>query len=92
MHNQPTPYADLNGVLRELVTRIRNVLVDKLIGAYLQGSFAVGDFDTHSDVDFLVILEEDISDAQLPALQALHAEIFELRSPWAKHLEGSYIP
>jgi hypothetical protein len=92
MYPQPTPYGDLNVVLRELVTRVQNVLGENFIGAYLQGSFAVGDFDTHSDVDFLIILEEDISDARLPTLQALHGEIFELGSPWAQHLEGSYIP
>jgi hypothetical protein len=92
MHPQPTPYADLNAVLRELVTRVRTVLGDNFIGAYLQGSFAVGDFDIHSDVDFLIILQDDIPDAQLPALQALHGQIFELGSPWAQHLEGSYVP
>jgi hypothetical protein len=90
--SQPTPYADLNFVLREFVTRAQNVLADNFIGAYLQGSFATGDFDMHSDVDFLVIIEEDISVADLPALQALHEEMFKLRSPWAQHLEGSYIP
>jgi predicted nucleotidyltransferase len=89
---QPTPYADLNLVLREFVTRAQNVLADNFIGVYLQGSFATGDFDMHSDVDFLVIIEEDISAADLPALQALHEEMFNLRSPWAQHLEGSYVP
>jgi hypothetical protein len=89
---QPTPYADLNVVLCELVTRVRNVLGDNFIGAYLQGSFAVGDFDIYSDVDFLIILKEDISGDQLPPLQALHADIFKLDCGWAQHLEGSYIP
>ena len=62
------------------------------IGAYLQGSFAVGDFDIYSDVDFLILLEEDISGEHLPPLQVLHADIFKLDCPWAQHLEGSYIP
>ncbi|MGA9039992.1 MAG: aminoglycoside adenylyltransferase domain-containing protein [Terriglobales bacterium] len=89
---QPTPYADLNVVLCDLVTRVRNVLGDNFIGAYLQGSFAVGDFDIYSDVDFLVLINEDISGGQLPPLQALHADIFKLDCAWAQHLEGSYIP
>jgi Domain of unknown function (DUF4111)/Nucleotidyltransferase domain len=92
LSSQPTPYADLNVVLRDLVTRARNVLGDNFIGAYLQGSFAVGDFDIYSDVDFLILLKEDISGDQLPPLQALHADIFKLECPWAQHLEGSYIP
>jgi hypothetical protein len=44
----PTPYADLNQVLRELVSRIIDVLENDFVGAYLQGSFAVGDFDLHN--------------------------------------------
>ena len=92
MHPRPTPYADLNDVLRELVARAQDVLGANLIGAYLQGSFAVGDFDTYSDVDFLIVVEEDITDAQLPALRALHGDVFALPSSWAQHLEGSYIP
>ena len=90
--SQPTPYADLNVVLREFVTQVRNVLGDNFIGAYLQGSFAVGDFDIYSDVDFLILIKEDVSGDQLPPLQVLHADIFKLECPWAQHLEGSYIP
>jgi hypothetical protein len=90
--SQPTPYADLNVVLRDLVMRVRNVLGDNFIGAYLQGSFAVGDFDIYSDVDFLILIKEDVSSNQLPLLQALHADIFKPECPWAQHLEGSYIP
>jgi hypothetical protein len=92
LSNQPTPYADLNVVLRDLVIRVRNALADNFIGAYLQGSFAVGDFDIYSDVDFLVIVEEDVSDDQLKPLRGLHVDIFGLDCGWAQHLEGSYIP
>jgi hypothetical protein len=69
LNGQPTPYADLNVVLCDLVTRVRNVLGDNFIGAYLQGSFAVGDFDIYSDVDFLILLNQDIPDDQLPTLR-----------------------
>lgn len=87
-----TPYADLNGVLHQLVTRAQAVLGDNFVGAYLQGSFAVGDADEQSDVDFLIVTNRDISLAEQPALQALHAELFTLPSPWAQHLAGSYAP
>ena len=87
-----TPYADLNGVLGQLVARAQAVLGGNFVGAYLQGSFAVGDFDEQSDVDFLIVTARDITPAEQPALQALHAELFKLPSPWAQHLEGSYAP
>jgi hypothetical protein len=87
-----TPYADLNSVLKELVTRVRDALGDAFVGAYLQGSFAVGDFDRHSDVDFIIAVREELSDDQVSVLQAVHARVYGLDSAWAQHLEGSYFP
>lgn len=87
-----TPYAELNGVLDQLVTGARAVLGDNFVGAYLQGSFAVGDADEQSDVDFLIVTARDVALAEQPALQAMHAELFKAPSPWAQHLEGSYAP
>jgi hypothetical protein len=87
-----TPYDDLNAVLRALVTGVQRALGDTFIGAYLQGSFAVGDFDEHSDVDFIVVIGEELSESHVDALQVLHARVYDLESEWAKHLEGSYFP
>jgi hypothetical protein len=89
---RPTPYADLNAVLAELVQRARTLLADNFVGAYLQGSFALGDFDERSDLDFVVVTQEDIPRDQVPALQAMHDALHALPSPWARRLEGSYAP
>ncbi len=89
---EPTPDAELNGVLREFVTGAQAALGGNFIGAYLQGSFALGDWDADSDVDWVIAVERDITDAELPALQELHTRLYRLDSPWAQHLEGSYIP
>lgn len=88
----PTPFDELNAVLAEFVRALSALLGDSLIGAYLQGSFAVGDFDERSDVDFMIVTRKDITESNLPALQALHAVIYERPSRWAQHLEGSYAP
>lgn len=87
-----TPYPDLNGVLQEMVGRVRAALDDTFVGAYLQGSFAVGDFDDDSDVDFIVAVREELSDAHVEALQSVHGGVYDLDVEWAKHLEGSYFP
>jgi predicted nucleotidyltransferase len=50
----PTPYVELNAVLRALVEGMQAALGDDFVSACLQGSFAVGDFDGDSDVDFVV--------------------------------------
>ncbi len=88
----PTPYDDLNRVLRDLVNSVRVALGEQFVGAYLQGSFAVGDFDAHSDVDFIVVTQGDLSDREVQALQAMHGRLYALDSAWAQHLEGSYFP
>jgi hypothetical protein len=95
MNTQPqnaTPYPDLNEVLRELVEGIQAALGSHFVAACLQGSFAVGDFDRHSDVDFIVAVEDELPDACVEALQSLHPRIYGLACPWAQHLEGSYFP
>ena len=89
---KPTSDPDLNAVLEELVTGVRTILGPNFVGAYLQGSFALGDWDSHSDVDFLVIIDHPLFDAEPAALQEMHGRIYDRPSPWAQHLEGSYFP
>jgi predicted nucleotidyltransferase len=88
----PTSDSELNSVLQEFVTGVQEILGSNFVSAYLQGSFAVGDWDKDSDVDFTVVIENEVSGADLSALQKMHARIFNFESEWAKHLEGSYFP
>lgn len=88
----PTVYPELNALLDEFVAGVRAILAENFCGAYLQGSFAVGDADEHSDVDFLIVTVDEVTDEQLAALQTLHERIYALDVPWAQHLEGSYVP
>ncbi|MEI6531058.1 MAG: nucleotidyltransferase domain-containing protein, partial [bacterium] len=88
----PTADPELNSVLHELVTSLQAILQDHFLAAYLQGSFALGDWDLHSDVDFLVAVDPEVSPTELTALQTMHARIYDLDSHWAHHLEGSYFP
>ena len=90
---QPTAIPELNTVLAALVERVAAALGDNFVGAYLHGSLAIGDFDAQSDVDVAIVVAEDVAEADLPALQALHAELFEtLPAPWGQKLELSYFP
>ena len=71
---------------------MQQILGDDLIGVTLQGSFAVGDYDQHSDVDFIAVVEEELTSLQVENLQVMHDLVYQLESEWAKHLEGSYFP
>ncbi len=90
--DEPTPYPELNAVLDELIGKVVATIGETFVGAYLQGSFAVGDFDRYSDVDFIVVTDDHLATGDVLALTAVHGEIFRLASPWAQHLEGSYFP
>ncbi len=86
----PTEFPELNVVLGDLTRRAQAILVDNFVGAYLQGSFAVGDADMASDCDFLIPVRGAITDEQESALRALHREIVARPGHWTQHLEGSY--
>jgi predicted nucleotidyltransferase len=88
----PKPDPELNSILDELVRSVQNILDSEFIGAYLQGSFAVGEWDSDRDVDFLVVVEEDVDERERATLQRMHGRLYGLPSHWAQHLEGSYVP
>ncbi|WP_229856722.1 aminoglycoside adenylyltransferase domain-containing protein [Nocardioides flavus (ex Wang et al. 2016)] len=90
LNPHPTRYADLNGVLHDLVTGAQSALGGSFVGAYLQGSFALGAGDRHSDCDFLVVVRERPDAGQEAALRALHRELPHRDGFWHRHLEGSY--
>jgi predicted nucleotidyltransferase len=92
MSPKPTAFDDLNMVLVELVSGVHAVLEEHFHGAYLMGSFALGDADQYSDVDFLVVTHAPVSEAQYVELGTLHRRLYALEIPWAQHLEGSYAP
>jgi len=89
---EATQFPELNRVLGRLVQGVRESLGSNAVAVYLQGSFALGEADEYSDVDFLVLTNEELADDQETALQAMHAELYEDESAWAQHLEGSYAP
>jgi hypothetical protein len=87
-----TGIAELDGVLEDLVANARAVLGDGLVGAYLQGSFALGDADGESDCDFVVVTRAHLEESQWAGLRAFHGELPHRPGLWTQHLEGSYAP
>lgn len=85
-----TPYEDLDAIVRELSDRAQAILGDNLVGVYVQGSFALGDGDMHSDCDFLIPVHRRPTAQQEAQLRAFHDELPTRPQHWAQHLEGSY--
>lgn len=85
-----TPYDELDAVLADLTGSVRDILGDTFVGAYLQGSFALGAGDPHSDCDFIVATTELPSGRAESELRRLHDEIPTRAGYWSANLEGSY--
>ncbi len=89
----PTAYSEVNALLLFMLARVQAVLGEELVGFYLYGSLSLGDFDPQSsDVDFLIVTENDIAEKLLDELKDMHAAIVANGLRYASHLEGSYIP
>lgn len=87
-----TKYPELDVVLKEYADSIQEILGDNFIGFYLQGSLAIGDFDLTSDVDFIIVTEEDLSEEQVKKIQEAHNHIYNQPNRWVKRLEYSFFP
>jgi predicted nucleotidyltransferase len=89
---QYTPYQDVNEVLNLLLTNVKEILKDQFFGMYLYGSLSSGDFNPEtSDVDFLVVTEEILSEDLIAQLDAMHQRTWATSLKRAGKLEGAYI-
>ncbi|MCC6613030.1 MAG: nucleotidyltransferase domain-containing protein, partial [Anaerolineae bacterium] len=87
----PTPYPDANAVLDRLLSGVREILGERLIGMYLYGSLATGDFDpATSDVDFVVVTDMSLDDTLFAQIDALHRRVAASDLKLAHKLEGAY--
>lgn len=85
-------YPEVREIVDSLLAEIRVILGGQLIGMYLYGSLATGGFDRDSDVDYVVVTHEELSESQFTAIEALHTRIKATKVWCADQLEGSYIP
>ena len=87
------PEAELLGtVLVALDQQVRSALEDSVVGVYLKGSFALQSGDVHSDVDFLVVVRDQLTTVEEQRIRALHQAFPDRPEHWAHVLEGSYAP
>ncbi len=88
-----TPYADINAVLYDFQQQIAVILGEYMVGMYVYGSLALGDFDpATSDIDFIVVTDGGISVDTFIALDRMHAQFTASDSAWAPMIEAAYIP
>lgn len=87
-----TDYPELDKVFYELADAYKVALGENFVGLYIQGSLAVGDFDMTSDVDFEVIINQELTSEELKKINNVHTSFIDRDSRWVKHLEYSFFP
>jgi len=89
----PTAYSEINSLIQKLLSKVKIALGEYFLGMYIHGSLASGDFNPESsDIDFLVVTSETLPEEIRKGLKIIHKDITNSGLPWAKRLEGSYIP
>lgn len=69
--------------------RLAPVLGDRLVGVYLVGSYALGDMQPGSDVDFMAVIAGDVTVSDIGQLRDLHAWMASTYPE--RPLEGFYV-
>ncbi len=84
--------SEIQAILVALVTGMKHVLGNQLIGLYLTGSLSYGDFDVQSsDIDFIAILSSPLTGSQRKDLAEMHDRVGRLYPKWEKRIDGSYL-
>ena len=88
-----TAYPAINTMLTEWVEGVNRLLGKNIVGLYLSGSLAYGDFvPERSDIDLEAVIRGPLTRGELRSVEKLHREI-ERRCPqWAGRVECSYVP
>jgi len=83
---------DVAEILAALLAGMQGALRDNLLGVYLRGSLALGDFIPEtSDLDLLAVTERRVSRAEFATLAALHAQLAAPPHPYANRIEIAYL-
>jgi predicted nucleotidyltransferase len=88
---RPASHDQVNRVIRDLLDRLQTVFGSDLVGAYVYGSAAAGDFDpTRSDVDLVVACASEVK-PRFKNLQTMHRELVLAHQEWNDRIDVIYL-
>jgi len=88
-----TLYPAINTVLTEWAEGLKQLLGKQIVGLYLSGSLAYGDFvPERSDIDLQAVVRSRLTEDELRSIEQLHREIERQCPEWADRIECSYVP
>lgn len=85
-------HSDINSLLENISKELQNCLNDNLVGIYIFGSLAWGDFNyKSSDIDIVVVTNSDITSQNFVALDLIHKKLIETYPYWDDRIEIAYV-
>lgn len=88
----PTQFNDINNLLADWAKGVKKISDQNLIGLYLSGSLAYGDFlPKRSDIDLQAVLKRPLNAKELGSLNQLHEDLNERHPAWKNRMECSYV-
>jgi predicted nucleotidyltransferase len=88
---RPTTHTEVNDLIRDLLERLQAVLGPDLVGVYLYGSAAAGDFDVkRSDVDLVVVCTSEPGN-RFPDLERMRRELSLVHRDWNDRIDIIYV-
>ncbi|MBP9718881.1 MAG: DUF4111 domain-containing protein [Candidatus Levybacteria bacterium] len=89
---QPTSYEEVNSLIQLLLSQIKDILGEKMIGLYLYGSLVTGDFDIKiSDIDLLCAVSSDVDSHEFEKLKQMHEDFAKTHKAWNDRIEVQYL-
>lgn len=83
---------EIRPLIDELCKELKVIFANKLLGLYLHGSIAMGEFNPKSsDIDFMALLKSDVNEEELIKLDLCHQKLCKKYKVWGSKLEGSYL-
>lgn len=87
-----TPHEDIDELLGDLLGRMREALGGNLLGLYLYGSLAAGDFDRgSSDIDLLAVTAAEVGEREFERLREMQGRFVAEHAEWDDRLEIAYL-
>ena len=87
-----TPNSGVDGIVASIQEAIAGVAGPLLVGLYLFGSLATGDFEEGvSDIDLIAVLSDPPNDKLAARLDRMHANLAAANPAWAGRIEVIYI-
>lgn len=79
-------------IINDLIAHLKLTLNDNLVGVYLYGSLATGEFvEDQSDIDLLMVLRDETSQKLFDSLISLHRQFNTEHESWQKRIDVAYV-